>query len=132
MVQCSEMAFCDLEQLMDVEEDFLKTILVYIIEKCDDELTFLENFTKLPLRERMKKVIHSQIARVSHKEAIRILRESGEQLSLNQSTAKILPKSMRNILRKNISRRLSLSMIGQRTSKHFICIKMMMNRQLER
>ena len=74
-----EMAFCDLEQLMDVEEDFLKTILVYIIEKCDDELTFLENFTKLPLRERMKKVIHSQIARVSHKEAIRILRESGEQ-----------------------------------------------------
>ena len=39
-----EMAFCDLEQLMDVEEDFLKTILVYIIEKCDDELTFLENF----------------------------------------------------------------------------------------
>ena len=93
-----EMAFCDLEQLMDVEEDFLKTILVYIIEKCDDELTFLENFTKLPLRERMKKVIHSQIARVSHKEAIRILRESGEQFEFEPKYGEDTAKEHENYL----------------------------------
>lgn len=73
-----EMAFCDLNRLMDVEEDFLKNILAYIMERCDDELTFLEGFTKLPLRERMPAVIGSKIARVRHEEAIRILRESGE------------------------------------------------------
>ena len=73
-----EMAFCDLNRLMDVEEDFLKSILAYIMERCDDELAFLEGYTKLPLRERMKLVIDSKIARVRHEEAIRILRESGE------------------------------------------------------
>ncbi len=74
-----EMAFCDLNRLMDVEEDFLKYILAYIMERCEDELIFLEGFTKLPLRERMQTVIDSKIARVRHEEAIRILRESGEQ-----------------------------------------------------
>jgi len=73
-----EMAFCDLNRLMDVEEDFLKNILAYIMERCDDELTFLEEFTRLPLRERMKAVIDSRIIRVRHEEAIRILRESGQ------------------------------------------------------
>ena len=73
-----EMAFCDLDRLMDVEEDFLKSILGYIMERCDDELVFLEGFSKLSLRERMQAVIDSKIIRVRHEEAIRILRESGE------------------------------------------------------
>lgn len=74
-----EMAFCNLKRLMDVEEDFLKNILVYIMERCEDELIFLEGFTKLPLRKRMQEVIDSKIARISHKEAIHILREAEEQ-----------------------------------------------------
>lgn len=73
-----EMAFCDLNRLMDVEEDFLKKILAYILERCEEELRFLEAYTKLPLRERMRRVIDSKIARVRHEEAIRILRDSGE------------------------------------------------------
>ena len=73
-----EMAFCDLKRLMDVEEDFLKNILAYILEHCDDELMFLEEYTKLPLRQRMRMVIDSKIVRVRHEEAIRILRDSGE------------------------------------------------------
>ena len=73
-----EMAFCDLEQLMDVEEDFLKSVLSYIMEQCDDELAFLEKYTSLPLRERMKAVTESEIERVRHEEVIRILKEAGE------------------------------------------------------
>lgn len=73
-----EMAFCDLNRLMDIEEDFLKSTLTYIVERCNDELMFLEDFTKQPLRERMQAVIDTKIARIRHEEAIRILRESGE------------------------------------------------------
>ena len=73
-----EMAFCDLEQLMDVEEDFLKSVLSYIMEQCDDELAFLEKYTNLPLRERMKAVTESEIVRVRHEEVVRILKEAGE------------------------------------------------------
>ena len=72
-----EMAFCDLDELMDVEEDFLKSILAYIMKNCDDELVFLEGYSKFPLRERMQAVIDSKIARVKHEEVIRILKESG-------------------------------------------------------
>lgn len=83
-----EMAFCDLNRLMDVEEDFLKTILAYVMERCDDELTFLEGFSKLPLRERMHAVIDSKIARVRHEEAIRILWESGEEFEFEPEYGK--------------------------------------------
>ena len=74
-----EMAFCDLQGLMDVEEDFLKNVLAFIIENCSDELAFLENYSKIALRERMNAVISSEIARVTHEEVITILRNSGEK-----------------------------------------------------
>ena len=74
-----EMAFCDLDRLMDVEEDFLKTILGFIMDRCQDELAFLEEFSKLPLRERMQNVMDSKIARVRHEEAIQILKDADEK-----------------------------------------------------
>lgn len=74
-----EMAFCDLKQLMDVEEDFLKSVLSYIMEQCDDELAFLEKYTNLPLKNRMKEVVASDIVRVRHEDVIRILKESDEK-----------------------------------------------------
>jgi asparaginyl-tRNA synthetase len=73
-----EIAFCDLDGLMDIEEEFLKEVVKYILEKADDELAFLEGYTKLPLRERMNRLIKSDVARVTHEEAITILRNSGK------------------------------------------------------
>ena len=33
-----EIAFCDIHQLMDIEEDFLKYLVKTVLEKCSDEL----------------------------------------------------------------------------------------------
>ena len=74
-----EMAFCDLNELMNVEEDFLKNIISFIMDRCDDELAFLEGYTKLPLRERMTALVNSTIARATQEEVIKILLESGEK-----------------------------------------------------
>lgn len=71
-----EMAFTDLQGLMDVEEDFLKNILTTILNKCDKELEFLEKFNSLPLRQRMQQLIDSQIVRLSFHDAITILKEA--------------------------------------------------------
>jgi len=87
-----EMAFCDLRKLMDIEEDFLKSILKYLVDKCEEELVFLEGYTKLSLRERMQKVIDSKISRVRHVEAIRILKESGEQFEFEPKYGEDLAK----------------------------------------
>ena len=70
-----EIAFCDLEQLMDIEEDFLKFVVRTVLEKCADELEFLDKFTGGGLLERLRALSTATCARISHDEAITILRE---------------------------------------------------------
>ena len=74
-----EIAFCDLEQLMDVEEDFLKFVVRTVLEKCPDELAFLDQFTKNGLLEKLNALAESTCARVTHEEAITILRQAMEK-----------------------------------------------------
>ncbi|MBQ9326719.1 MAG: asparagine--tRNA ligase [Clostridia bacterium] len=70
-----EIAFCDLNRLMDIEEEFLKYIVKTTLEKCPDELEFLDKFTGGGLIEKLTSLAESHCARVTHDEAIRILRE---------------------------------------------------------
>jgi asparaginyl-tRNA synthetase len=71
-----EIAFCDLNGVMDVEEDFLKFVVRYVLDSAKDELAFLEGYTNTPLKEKLQKLCDSHIARVSYKDAIRILSEA--------------------------------------------------------
>ena len=70
-----EIAFCDRNQLMDIEEDFLKFIVRTVLEKCPDELQFLDKFSGGGLIEKLESLSTSKCARVTHDEAITILRE---------------------------------------------------------
>ncbi|QSS97785.1 asparagine--tRNA ligase [Psychroflexus sp. ALD_RP9] len=84
-----EMAFCDLDGNMDLAEDFIKHVLKYITENCQDDLEFLEqrllqeekskpekDRSPMPLREKLDFVINNQFKRVSYTEAIDILKNS--------------------------------------------------------
>ena len=71
-----EIAFCDLNGLMDVEEDMLKYIVNYVLERAKDELEFLDNFVEKGLVEKLNKLVNSEFTRISHKEAIDILKEA--------------------------------------------------------
>lgn len=73
-----EIAFCDLQQLMDIEEDFLKYIVKTVLEKCMDELKFLDQYTGGGLIEKLSSLAGSRCARVTHEEAITILRKAME------------------------------------------------------
>ena len=92
-----EIAFCDLDQLMDVEEDFLKFLVKTVLEKCPDELDFLDTFAnggkgKSGLVEKLTALADSKCARITHEEAITILKNSGKdwqfQPEYGQDTAK--------------------------------------------
>ena len=74
-----EMAFCDLEKLMDVEEEMLKFIIEYVLKNAKTELEFFDKFIEKGLIERLSKVLNSKAARVTHKEAIDILLNSGKK-----------------------------------------------------
>ena len=72
-----EIAFCDIHQLMDIEEDFLKYLVKTVLEKCPDELAFLDQFTKSGLLDKLNALATAGAARVTHEEAITILKNAG-------------------------------------------------------
>ena len=73
-----EIAFCDLDQLMNLEEDFLKSIVSYVMDCCPDELKFLDQFTGGGLLDKLTALRDSHFARITHEEAITILRKAME------------------------------------------------------
>lgn len=71
-----EVAFCDLDGIMDIEEEFLKFIVSYVLEKCPDEIDFLNNFVEKGLRNKLEKLLNSTFVRITHKEVIDILKKA--------------------------------------------------------
>ena len=71
-----EISFCDLEQLMDIEEDFLKYIVKTVLEKCPEEIAFCDQFVKKGLIDKLNRLINSNFVRIDHKEAIDLLKKA--------------------------------------------------------
>jgi len=74
-----EMAFMDLNDDMDVMEAMVKHIIKYVLETLPEEMNFFDNFVEKGLIDRLKHVLNSSFAKVTHEEAITILRNSGEK-----------------------------------------------------
>jgi asparaginyl-tRNA synthetase len=72
-----EICFCDLDKLMDIEEDFLKYIVQYVLEHCPDEIALFDNYVEKGLKDRLTKLINSKFVRIDHHEAIDLLKKSG-------------------------------------------------------
>ncbi len=71
-----EIAFCDINGLMDVEEDMLKFVVDYVVKACPTEIEFLNNFVEKGLSEKLNKLLTSKFTRVDHSEAINILQKA--------------------------------------------------------
>ena len=74
-----EIAFCDLEGLMDIEEDMLKYIVKYVLENAKDEMEFLDKFVEKGLIEKLTKLMNSKFTKVTHEEVITILKSSKQK-----------------------------------------------------
>ena len=71
-----EIAFCDLEQDMDIMEDMLKYIVAYVLEHCPKEIDFFDNFVEKGLKNKLTKLINSKFTRIDHKDVITILKNA--------------------------------------------------------
>jgi len=80
-----EIAFCDLEELMNIEEDMLKYVVKYILDHCSDEIDFCDSFVEKGLREKLEKLVNSSFTRITHKEVIDILKKSKEKWEFEPS-----------------------------------------------
>lgn len=73
-----EVAFADLDEIMDIAEGMFKYIVKYIFENAKDELEFLNKFVSEGLIEKLEKAVANDFARVTYTEAIEKLQKSGK------------------------------------------------------
>ncbi len=71
-----EVAFIDLNGLMDLEEDFIQYCVQWALDKCQDDLEFLNKMVDKTLIERLKSVVADSFVRLPYTEGIRILEEA--------------------------------------------------------
>ena len=70
-----EMAFADLDDLMDIEEEMLKYIIHYVLENAPEEMNFFDSFVEKGLIERLNGIVNSDFVRLPYTKAIEILKE---------------------------------------------------------
>ncbi len=74
-----EVAFNDINDNMNLAEDFLKYLINYALENCSDDLEFLNSMVDKELIERLKFVVNNNFVRMSYEGAIEILLASGQK-----------------------------------------------------
>ncbi|MDD3667147.1 MAG: asparagine--tRNA ligase [Bacteroidales bacterium] len=71
-----EMAFYDLEDNMNLAEDFIKYLVNYALENCKDDLEFLQNMYDKELISRLEFVVNNDFVRLRYTQAIEILEKA--------------------------------------------------------
>ena len=71
-----EVAFIDLNDLMDLEEDFIKYCVNWALDNCKDDLEFLNKMIDKTLLERLQSVVKTDFIRLPYTEGIKILEEA--------------------------------------------------------
>ena len=74
-----EISFCDLNELMDIEEDFLKYIVKAVLERCPEEMEFCDKFISKGLINKLNKLLDSEFVRLDHKDAIDLLKKANRK-----------------------------------------------------
>ena len=68
-----EICFCDLNELMDNEEEMIKYVIRYVMTECKDEIEFLNKFVDTGLIDRLTNVVENDFVRLDYTEAIEML-----------------------------------------------------------
>ena len=74
-----EMAFYELEDNMELAEDFLKYLIRYALENCREDLEFMNKMWDNELIERLEFVLANDFVRLDYTEGIEILKASGRK-----------------------------------------------------
>ena len=71
-----EVAFLDQEELMDLEEDFIKYCVRWALDHCQDDLAFLNQMIDKSLLARLESTVQSDFVRLTYTEGIDILQQA--------------------------------------------------------
>ena len=71
-----EVAFMDKNELMDLEEDFIKYCVRWALDNCKDDLEFLNKMIDKNLLNTLNSVVNEDFVRLPYTEGIKILEEA--------------------------------------------------------
>ncbi len=71
-----EMAFYDINDNMDLAEDFIKHLVQYALDNCMDDIQFLNDRYDNELIERLRSVVSTKFVRLEYTEGIKILEQA--------------------------------------------------------
>ena len=73
-----EVAFCDLDGLADLSEEFLKHVFTYVLNHCQEDLGFFNQWYDKTAISTLEGIVNSIFERLTYTEAVDILQASGE------------------------------------------------------
>ena len=73
-----EVAFAEIDDIIDIAAEMIKYIIQYVLDNCKDELNLFEKFYEKGLIQKLTSVVESDFARVDYTEAVKVLKESGK------------------------------------------------------
>jgi asparaginyl-tRNA synthetase len=73
-----EMAFCNLEEMMTLMEDFIKNLFKFAVEEAEEEMDFFNKWIDEGRRDMIKNIIEADFGCVTYTEAIEILENSDQ------------------------------------------------------
>ena len=74
-----EMAFYDIDDNMDLAEEFIKYCISYALENAKDDIEFLAQMYDPELIDRLRFVVNNKFVRLTYTEGVKILEESGHK-----------------------------------------------------
>lgn len=90
-----EIAFIDINQLMDFSENLLKTIVSKTLQECHMEYSELNKFLSKGIQNKLKNIIDNDFKRISYCEAINIIQDNKNKILKkykNEITLDMIPK----------------------------------------
>ncbi len=73
-----EVCFADIDDIIGIAEEFIKSIIKSVMENCPDELAFFDQWVEKGLIDKLNHVLNSDFGRVDYTDAIEILQKSGK------------------------------------------------------
>lgn len=76
-----EVAFAELDDIIEIAEDMIKSIIKYVIDKCPDELAFFDERFEKGLIEKLHNVVNNDFEIVDYTKAIEILKAADKEFA---------------------------------------------------
>ncbi len=74
-----EVCFCDIDDIIEIAEDFIKFIVRDVMENCPAEMDFFNQWVEKGIIEKLQNMLAHDFGRIDYTDAVKVLQESGKE-----------------------------------------------------